>query len=55
MYNGNHGGGTLLMLNEEALSTGAIVKAVAAVLGTLLLQTNLGLDKIAYELVSDIF
>ena len=55
MYNGNHVGGTLLMLNEEALSTGAIVKAVAAVLGTLLLQTNLGLDKIAYELVSDIF
>lgn len=55
MYNGNHVGGTLLILNEEALSTGAIVKAVAAVLGTLLLQTNLGLDKIAYNLVSDIF
>ena len=55
MYNGSHVGGTLLILNEEALSTGAIVKAVAAVLGTLLLQTNLGLDKIAYNLVSDIF
>ena len=55
MYNGSHVGGTLLILNEEALSAGAIIKAVAAVLGTLALQTNLGLDKIAYELVSDIF
>lgn len=55
MYNGNHVGGTLLILNEEALSTGAIIKAIAAVLGTLALQTNLGLDKIAYNLVSDIF
>ncbi len=55
MYNGNHLGGTLLILNESALSTGAILKAVAAVLGTLLLQTNLGLDKIAYNLVSEIF
>lgn len=55
MYNGKQVGGTLLILNEEALTTGAIVKAVAAVLGTLLLQTNIGLDKIAYNLVSDIF
>ena len=55
IYNGNHLGGTLLILNESALSAGAILKAVAAVLGTLLLQTNLGLDKIAYNLVSEIF
>ena len=55
MYNDSHVGGTLLILNEEALSTGAIIKAIAAVLGTLALQTNLGLDKIAYNLVSDIF
>ncbi len=55
MYNDSHVGGTLMILNEAALSAGAIVKAVAAVLGTLALQTNLGLDKIAYNLVSEIF
>lgn len=55
MYNDSHVGGTLIILNEAALSAGAIVKAVAAVLGTLALQTNLGLDKIAYNLVSEIF
>lgn len=55
MYNDSHVGGTLLILNEAALTTEAIVKAVACVLGTLALQTNLGLDKIAYNLVSEIF
>ncbi len=55
MYNDSHVGGTLIILNEAALSAGAIIKAVAAVLGTLALQTNLGLDKIAYNLVSEIF
>lgn len=55
MYNDSHVGGTLLILNEAALSAGAIIKAVAAVLGTLALQTNICLDKIAYNLVSDIF
>lgn len=55
MYNGSHVGGTLLILNEAALTTSAIAKAVAAVLGTLLLQTNIGLDKVAYNLVSEIF
>lgn len=55
MYNDSHVGGTLLILNEAALTTAAIVKAVACVLGTLALQTNLGLDKIAYNLVSEIF
>ncbi len=55
MYNDNHVGGTLLILNEAALSTGAILKAVASVLATLVLQTNIGLDKVAYNLVSDIF
>lgn len=55
MYNGNHLGGTLLILNEAALNAGAIVKAIGAVLGTLLLQTNICLDKIAYNLVSEIF
>lgn len=48
-------GGTLLILNEAALSTSAIVKAVFSVLGTLMLQTNVGLDKVAYDLVSDLF
>ncbi len=55
MYNGNHIGSTLLILNEAALSTNAIVKAVASVLATIVFQTNAGLDKVAYNLVSDIF
>ncbi len=48
-------GGTLLILNEAALSKNVIVKAVGSVLASLLLQTNVGLDKIAYDLVSDLF
>ena len=55
MYNGSHIGSTLLILNEEALSTGAIAKAILTVLGSIFLQTNLGVDKVAYDLVSDIF
>ena len=55
MYNGNHIGSTLLILNEAALSTGAIVKLAASALATVMLQTNIGLDKVAYNLVSDIF
>ena len=55
MYNGNHIGSTLLILNEAALSTNAIVKVVASVLATIVFQTNAGLDKVAYNLVSDIF
>lgn len=54
-YNGNHLGGTLLILNEAALTTKAIVKAIASVLATIGLQTNVGLDKVAYNLVSEIF
>ncbi len=55
MYNGNHIGSTLLIINEEALSTQAIVKAVVSVLATIVLQSNIGVDKVAYSLVSDIF
>ena len=55
MYNGNHIGSTLLILNEEALSADAIIKVVASVLATITLQTNIGLDKAVYNLVSDIF
>ena len=55
MYNDSHVGGTLLVLNEAALSAGPIVKAVGSVLATLALQTNVGLDKVVYELVSEIF
>lgn len=55
MYNGNHIGSTLLILNEAALSTGAIIKLVASALATITFQTNIGLDKVAYNLVSDIF
>lgn len=55
MYNGSHIGSTLLMLNESALSTQAIVKAVLSVVATIIFQTNIGVDKVAYNLVSDIF
>ncbi len=48
-------GGTLLILNTAALSAGPIIKAVFCVLGTLVFQTNVGLDKVAYDLVSDLF
>lgn len=48
-------GSTLLILNEAALSTNAIVKLVASLLATIILQTNISLDKVAYNLVSDIF
>ena len=55
MYNGSHIGSTLLILNEAALSGNAIAKLVASALATIALQTNIGLDKVAYNLVSDIF
>lgn len=55
MYNGSHIGSTLLILNEAALSTGNIAKLVASALATIALQTNIGLDKVAYNLVSEIF
>ena len=55
MYNGNHIGSTLLILNEAALSAGAILKVAASALSTIAFQTNMGLDKAAYNLVSDIF
>ncbi len=54
IYNGNHIGSTLLIPNEAALSTNAIVKLAASVLATIVFQTNIGIDKIAYDLVSDI-
>ncbi len=55
MYNGKHIGSTLLILNESALSTGAIAKAVISVVASILLQMNVGVDKVAYDLVSEIF
>lgn len=55
IYNGSHVGGTLLILNEEALSALAIANAVCSVLATLGLQTNVGLDKVVRGLVSNIF
>ncbi len=54
MYNGNHIGNTLLILNKSALSAKAILKLVASALGTIVFQTNAGLDKVACNLVSDI-
>ncbi len=55
LYNGNHVGSTLLILNESALTTEAIAKAIVRVVASIVLQANLGVDKVAYELVSDIF
>lgn len=55
MYDGNHIGSTLLILNESALSAGNIAKLAASALATIALQTNVGLDKVAYNFVSEIF
>ncbi len=55
MYGDTHIGSTLLILNEAALTNTAIFKAISCVLASLVLQTNFNLDKIAYELVSEIF
>ena len=54
-YNGNHIGSTLLILNEAALSTKAISKLVVSALSTIAFQTNMNLDGVASDLVSDIF
>ncbi len=48
-------GGTLLILNEAALSAQAIVKVAASAIATIAFQTNVGLDKVAYDLVCDLF
>ncbi len=48
-------GGTLLILNEAALTDKAIAKAIVSVLATIILQHNVGLDTVVYDLVSDIF
>ncbi|MBQ5825682.1 MAG: alpha/beta fold hydrolase [Clostridia bacterium] len=55
MSGDTHIGSTLLILNEAALSNTAIFKALSCVLASLALQTNFALDKVAYELVSEIF
>lgn len=54
-YNGSHVGGSLLILNESALTTEAIVGVVIRALATIILQSNIGLDEAAYNLVSEIF
>ncbi len=48
-------GGTLLILNEAALSGDVIAKAILRVLLTIALQTNVKIDELAYELVCDLF
>ena len=48
-------GGTLLILNEAALTENVIVKAVVRILLTIFTQTNIGIDELAYDLVSDLF
>ena len=48
-------GGTLFILNESALSTSLIIEAVFRVLATITFQTNVGLDKLAYEMICELF
>ena len=55
MNDDTHIGGTLLILNEAALTTEAIIKAAVSILGTITLQMNVGLDKVAYDLVAELF
>ena len=55
MNGDTHIGGTLLILNEAALTTEAIIKAAVSILGTITLQMNVGLDKVAYDLVAELF
>lgn len=47
-------GGTLFILNESALSTKLIISAVFRVLATITFQTNVGLDKLAYEMICEL-
>ena len=44
-------GGTLFILNESALSTTLIIKAVLRLLATITFQTNVGLDTLAYDMI----
>lgn len=55
MNGDTHIGSTLMIINESALTPGAIVKAIGSVIASIMLQTNVGLDKVAYDLVSDLF
>ncbi len=48
-------GGTLLILNEAALSGDVIAKAILRVLLTIVIQQNIKIDELAYELVCDLF
>lgn len=54
LHNGNKTGGTLIIPDEAALSWNAAAKIIARVAATVLLQTNIGVDKAVYNLVSDI-
>ena len=55
MNGDTHIGSTLMIINESALTPAAIVKAIGSVLASITLQTNVGLDKVAYDLVSELF
>ncbi|MBQ3498703.1 MAG: hypothetical protein IJA87_06215 [Clostridia bacterium] len=55
MNGDTHIGSTLMIINESALTPGAIVKAIGSVIASIMLQTNVGLDRVAYDLVSDLF
>lgn len=48
-------GGSLLILNEAALTQEVIVKAVVRVLFSIFFQKNMGIDDVAYELVCELF
>ncbi|MBQ2758519.1 MAG: hypothetical protein IJE93_02000 [Clostridia bacterium] len=47
-------GGTLFILNESALSTTLIIKAVLRLLATITFQTNVGLDTLAYDMICEL-
>ncbi len=53
MYNGKHIGNTLIIPNKAAASVKSIRRVVVSALGSSLLQTNIGVDKAVYSLVSD--
>lgn len=55
MNGDTHIGSTLMIINEAALTPAVIIKAIGSVIASIMLQTNIGLDKVSYDLVSDLF
>ncbi len=53
LFNDKHIGGTLLIINEAALSKRIIKKSALNTLASIILQSNIRLDRIAYDFVCD--